>query len=132
VCHANRYQKDWRQTTLSILSLPQKPTAIDSTGVGDPIGEDLCRKRDDVELFIFTQRSKQQLLEGLAMAIQKREITFPEEYAHELEQMEFVYTRTGVIYSVPEGETDDRIMSLALARRKWEAIITSLGGTSVW
>lgn len=131
VSYSSRFQRDWKQTTTEILALPKKPAALDSTGVGDPIGEDICRFRDDVELFTFTQRSKQQLIEGLVLAVQKREISFPEEYANEMEQFEFVYTRTGVVYSVPSGETDDRIMSLALARHKWTEASMSADGPSV-
>lgn len=120
VCHFQRFQKDWRQTTQDILDLPPAPVAIDSTGVGDPIGEDIAGKRDNVELVVFTQRSKQQLMEGLALAIQKREIAFPEGVIKdEAESFEFEYTRTGVKYTAPEGQHDDCVCSLALARSIW-------------
>jgi hypothetical protein len=127
-----RFQKDWKQTTEEILSLPKGAIAIDSTGVGDPIGEDIASKRDDVELFVFTSRSKQQLMEGLVYAIQKRLISFPEGMiTHELEQFEFVYTRTGVRYSAPVGETDDCVMSLALAWHKYKEASLYINGPSV-
>lgn len=120
VCYFERFQRDWRQTTQAILDLPAVPVAIDSTGVGDPIGEDIASKRDNVELFVFTSRSKQQLMEGLALAVQKREITFPEGVIKdEMESFEFEYTRTGVKYSAPEGQHDDCVCSLALARSIW-------------
>ena len=132
VSYFARCQKDWRQTKQDILSLPQKPIAIDSTGVGDPIGEDIASKRDDVELFIFTERSRQQLLEGLAYAIQNRLLSFPDNLIkHELEQFEFVYTRTGVKYMVPDGETDDCVMSLALAWHKYKEASLYHNGPSV-
>jgi hypothetical protein len=128
-----RAQKDWKQTTEDILSLPVGAIAIDSTGVGDPIGEDISGKRNDVELFVFTQRSKQQLIEGLAMAIQKRLISFPEGMiTHELEQFEFVHTRTGVKYSAPEGESDDCVMALALAWHKYKEASLNINGPSVF
>lgn len=131
--HFVRFQKDWKQTTEEILSLPSKPIALDSTGVGDPIGEDVCRKKDDVELFVFTERSRQQLMEGLALAIQKRMISFPEgRITDELEQFEFVYTRTGVKYAAPDGEHDDCVMALALAWHKWPEASTMSDGPSVW
>lgn len=134
VSDLQHFQKDWRQTTQSICNLPKSmPIAIDSTGVGDPIGEDVASKMDDVELFKFTQRSKQQLMEGLALAIQKRLISFPEgRIKHELEQFEFVYTRTGVTYSAPEGEHDDCVCALALAWHKWQVASTYSDGPSVW
>jgi hypothetical protein len=128
-----RFQKDWKQTTEEILSLPKGPIAIDSTGVGDPIGEDISSKRDDVELFVFTSRTKQQLIEGLAVAIQKRLISFPEGIiSHELEQFEFVYTREGVRYSAPSGEHDDCVMSLALAWHKYKEASLYINGPSVF
>lgn len=131
--HFVRFQKDWLQTTQEILSLPQKPIAMDSTGVGDPIGEDIARKRDDVELFVFTSRTKQQLMEGLVYAIQKRLISFPDNLIkHELEQFEFVYTKEGVRYCAPSGETDDCVMALALAWHKYQSASVNLNGPSVF
>jgi len=41
----------------------------------------------------------------------------------ELEAFEYVYTRTGVRYSAPEGLHDDCVCSLALARQKFSAPI---------
>jgi hypothetical protein len=117
VCFFQRFQKDWKQTQETILNLPiGVPIILDSTGVGDPIGEEISRVRGDIELVKFTQTSKQQLMEGLAMAIQKRSITFPEgPIKDELENFEFEYTRSGVKYSAPAGLHDDCVMSLALA-----------------
>jgi hypothetical protein len=124
VCDYRRFQKDWRQTTQEILSLPNAQIAIDSTGVGDPIAEDIARVKD-VELFKFTSSSKQQIMEGLALAIQQRKITFPEgQIKDELEQFEFEYTRTGVRYSAPVGLHDDCVCALALA---WHKFRTSAG-----
>lgn len=119
VCHVDRFQKDWRQTTRTILDLPMAQLAIDSTGVGDPIAEDIARIRD-VEMFKFTSNSKQQIMEGLALAIQQRLIQFPEGHIKdELEQFEFEFTRTGVKYSAPAGLHDDCVCSLALAWHKY-------------
>ena len=115
VCHFDRFQSDWKNTTRKILELPAAPMAIDSTGVGDPIGEDIARVRQ-VELFKFTQQSKQQLMEGLAAAIQRREVTFPDgAIRQELESFEYEYTRNGVRYSAPSGMHDDCVCALALA-----------------
>jgi hypothetical protein len=55
-------------------------------------------------------------MEGLAVAIQRLEVTFPEgAISAELETFEYEYTRTGVRYSAPEGMHDDCVMALALA-----------------
>lgn len=120
VCHFERFQRDWRQTVQAILNLPRVPIAIDSTGVGDPIGEDVARVRE-VELFKFTSISKQQLMEGLALGIQQRKITFPEgNIVDELSNFEYEFTRSGVKYSAPSGLHDDCVMSLGLAWHKWQ------------
>lgn len=115
VCYFDRFQNDWKQTTTKILNLPPAPLIIDSTGVGDPIGEDIARFRS-VELFKFTAHSKQQIMEGLAKVIQERRITFPDgQIKEELEDFEYIYTRTGVKYGAPSGLHDDCVCALALA-----------------
>lgn len=116
VCYFDRFQKDWRQTKQSILSLFKAPILIDSTGVGDPIFEDLQREGLAINGFKFSSTSKQQIMEGLSSAIQQRKITFPEgQIVNELEVFEYQYTATGVRYSAPQGFHDDCVMSLALA-----------------
>jgi len=120
VCYFDRFQMDWRSTTNKILELPDVSIAIDSTGVGDPIAEDIARVKD-VELFKFSAQSKQQIMEGLAVKIQKRAITFPEGLIKdELENFEYEYTRTGVRYAAPNGLHDDCVCALALAVHKFK------------
>jgi hypothetical protein len=124
VCYFDRFQRDWRQTTQAILNLPNVPIAIDGTGVGGPIGEDVGRVKD-VDIVIFTQRSKQQMMEALALAIQQRKITFPDGIiTDELSNFEYEYSQSGVKYSAPSGLHDDAVCALALALTKWKA-----GGT---
>lgn len=116
VCYFDRFQKDWRQTKQVINNLPRVPVLIDSTGVGDPIFEDLQRDGLLITGFKFSSTSKQQLMEGLASAIQQRKITFPEGHiTNELEIFEYQYTANGVKYSAPQGFHDDCVMALALA-----------------
>ena len=116
VCHFDRFQKDWRQTKQVINNLPRVPILMDSTGVGDPIFEDLQRDGLNVQGYKFTSTSKQQLMEGLASAIQQRKITFPQgKITEELEVFEYQYTSFGVKYSAPQGFHDDCVMSLGLA-----------------
>jgi hypothetical protein len=124
VCHFDRFQRDWRQTTQAIINLPNVPIAIDGTGVGGPICEDVGRVKD-CDIVVFTQHTKQQMMEGLALAIQQRKITFPEGViTDELSNFEYEYSRTGVKYSAPSGLHDDAVCALALALTKWKS-----GGT---
>ncbi len=120
VCSFDRFQKDWRSTKLDIIEITGSvPALIDSTGVGDPIVEELQRTHPNMEGLKFTQQSKQQLMEGLAVAIQQKLIRVPQGVIiDELNEFEFQYTRTGgVKYTAGEGYTDDCVMALALAVR---------------
>jgi hypothetical protein len=105
---------------------------IDSTGVGDPIAEEVARHRQ-TEMFIYTSRSKQQLMEGLAFGLQNREITVLEGIMKdELDSFEFEYSRAGVKYTCPEGLHDDCVNALALARKNHKTAAQSSDGPSVW
>jgi phage FluMu gp28-like protein len=133
VSHFQRFQKDWKQTIDTIIRLPKdKMVAIDSTGVGDPIAEELQRHFYTMESVKFTSTSKQQMMEALATAIQQVKIGFPKGLiTDELEQFEYQFTKTGVRYSAPSGMHDDCVMALALA---WKVYVPSLsyGQVSVW
>ena len=99
-----------------IKMLANVPMKIDSTGVGDPIVEELQLFRGNISGFKFNQTSKQQLMEGLALSIQQRKIAFPEGViTDELENFVFEYTKSGVKYSAPSGFHDDCVCALALA-----------------
>jgi hypothetical protein len=116
VCYYERFQRDWSTTKQTILKLPKKPIVIDSTGVGDPIFEDLQREGLQIQGLKFTQGSKQQLMVGLQTAIHTQKIGYPEgEIVRELEVFEYQYSATGVRYSAPSGFHDDCVMALALA-----------------
>jgi phage FluMu gp28-like protein len=126
VCRFERFQSPWDATIDRIVFLTAAvPALVDSTGVGDPIVE-MLQKRPGTrfEGYNFNSASKQKLMEGLAVAIQKREVTFPDSPSPpnspipirmELENFEYEYTRTGVRYSAPEGMHDDCVCALALA-----------------
>ena len=125
-CGFDRWQQiPWDETEARILAnAGQVPLLIDSTGVGDPIVERMQRKRTGIEGFKFSASSKQRLMEGLAVAIQSRAVTFPEGPIRlELEMFEYAYTRTGVRYTAPEGVHDDCVMALALAVEKHRAVV---------
>jgi terminase large subunit-like protein len=107
----------WEATIARIRSLTGiLPALVDSTGVGDPILEAIAKQRPPIEGYHFTAPGKQKLMEGLAVAIQKRSVSFPDgEIRAELDDFEYVYTRTGVTYSAPSGAHDDCVCALALA-----------------
>ncbi len=126
VSYFDRFQKGWPETVSTIKNLPDLPMKIDSTGVGDPIVEYVQKERSRVEGVKFTQASKQQLMEGLALAIQQRKIAFPEgPIKDELESFEFEYTKTGVKYTAPYGLHDDCVCALALANDQYKTAVNS-------
>lgn len=116
VCVLERWQSDWDQTTKRILNIIGDCVGLaDSTGVGDPIVENLQRS-SNIQGYNFSSKSKQKLMEGLASAIQKQEVSFPDGWLkQELDQFEYEYTPSGVKYSAPPGLHDDGVCSLALA-----------------
>lgn len=122
VCRFERWQAPWEDTIRRIVAhTGNTPALVDSTGVGDPVLEALQASAPNIyEGFKFSSASKQQLMEGLAVAIQQRQIRYPEgPITAELETFEYEYTRTGVRYAAPEGLHDDCVMSLGLAVKHW-------------
>jgi hypothetical protein len=119
-CRFERWQGPWESTITRIKSITGRlPALVDSTGVGDPILEALQKDSPHYEGFKFSAPSKQQIMEGLAVAIQQQAIAYPDgPIVNELEQFEYVYTRSGVHYSAPEGLYDDCVCALALAVAK--------------
>jgi len=160
VCAVERVQFPWEETIVFIKTHTGRAKAlVDSTGVGDPIVERLQRTEAEegaedtrwvkdqmggnFEGFKFTSPSKQQLMEGLALALREW-LRVPEGVVTaELDVFEYVYTRTGVRYSAPSGSHDDAVCALALAAWLWvtefktraaisAAQIVGIGGTSKW
>lgn len=121
VAYFDRFQCDWASTQNKIRNLHKAPMLIDSTGVGDPIVEQLQKESLDVESFKFTSQSKQEIMVGLQMAIHQERIHYPEGIIkEELEIFEYQYSSHGVKYSAPSGFHDDTVCALALAWRKFD------------
>jgi len=114
----------WEVTLERIRHLVGRaPAAVDSTGPGGPIDQALNGSHRNIEGYVFNQRSKQLLMEGLAVAIQQRDVCFPEGPLQvELEAFEYAYSRTGVHYAAPEGMHDDGVCALALAWWKFSQL----------
>lgn len=119
VCVFDRWQRvPWQETQTRIAGYVRDvPALVDSTGVGDPIVERLVESCPRLEGFKFTAHSKQQLMLGLASAIQSAEVGFPDGPV-KLELMEFEYvTSPGgrVQYAAAANHHDDCVCALALA-----------------
>ena len=131
VAEFHRFQRSWEDTLNFIRrTTGTLPATVDATGAGDPVVEMLQKELgSNFEGFKFTGPSKQQLLEGLAVAIQQRETKFPDGViVNELESFEYEFTRTGVRYMCPKGAFDDCVYALALAVR----CLAQNRGLGVW
>lgn len=117
VCHLERWRSPWGTTRERVKAIVQHAVVYaDSTGVGDPIVEDLQRDGVPVVATVFTARVKQQLVEGLIAAIQQHKIRFPDGWLRaELESLTAERTAVGTRYQAPEGLHDDGVIALALA-----------------
>jgi phage FluMu gp28-like protein len=129
VCRFVRFQSPWKETIQRIHQETGTTVArIDSTGVGDPVLEQLQRgenaksiQYENFEGVLFSAKSKQQLMEGLAVGIQQHNVKFPEgPIVAELDSFEYEYTgrgghSTGVKYAAAPGMHDDCVCALALA-----------------
>lgn len=120
VCFFDRFKAPWNVTKNRIIQVVGDiPALVDSTGVGDPVVEDLQKEGSNYEGFKFSSTSKQQIMVGLQVGIEKELIGFPEgEITSELSTFEYEYTQTGVRYTAPTGLHDDCVCSLALAWHK--------------
>lgn len=95
---------------------------MDVTGVGAPLAEQLKTKSYSlgfrVEEYLFTNASKKILVEGLQIAIQHKEISFPDipVLTNELRIYEYQMTPSrNITYGAPKGAHDDAATSLMLA-----------------
>jgi hypothetical protein len=130
VCGFERWQRiPWGMTVKRIKDLiGDVPCLVDATGVGDPIVDSLQETKPKVEGLVFTPKSKQMLMEGLAVAIQSREVSYPDGLIRqELDEFEYEVTRTGVRYTAPEGLHDDCVMALALAKEMHRRLFPQFG-----
>lgn len=125
-------QLDWGFQKARIKNIAEKYHALvmlDSTGVGDPIFDDLSNAGVNVRGITFTTASKRALIENLSLLIDQRKITFPkiDQLIYELEGYECDMLPSGHIrYSAPSGLSDDCVDSIALAAWGCSRVITGV------
>ena len=101
--------------------------AADQTSVGDPVLEilrnSLWNERHldaDIEGVVFTNQSKRELIDNLAIRLAHRELEFPymEQLIRELQFYEYELTESGNVRTgARKGFNDDCVIALALALR---------------
>ncbi len=100
---------------------------IDSTGVGEPVYDDLYARGINVEPFRFNQKSRMDLLRNLQIKLEQDRVKIPNDpiLIAELESMQYALTPAGnLTVQVPDGLHDDCVMSLALA--VWDSPINPI------
>ncbi len=115
-------QLDWVFQRKRIVQLAQQYNnarlLIDSSGVGDPVCDELQRKNVQLEGHKFTYASKKDLIENLSMIIENQQVTIPPipELINELKLFGYKTLASGNFhYGAPEGYHDDTVIALALA-----------------
>jgi hypothetical protein len=91
---------------------------IDSTGIGDPILDQLRREIPNAEGYQFTATSKRPLVENLSIMLDQDKIGYLNNQIliNEMQLYSYDLGTTGnVHYGAPEGYHDDCVMALALA-----------------
>lgn len=91
---------------------------IDSTGVGEPIYDDLNEAQIPITGYKFTEQSRRDLLTNLQLLLEQEIIKIPNDpiLLDELRSFQYELSENGKVKMVvPEGLHDDMVMSLALA-----------------
>ena len=134
-------KKNWQVTIDKIKILPDVATRVDATGLGDVVVDQIKHFRNNTDGYIFTQGSKQRLMEGLELAFHQRKIVIADDsdiingtgrLRSQLEKYETTFTRMGISYSAPDGDHDDDVCALSLAWEAYKFANVQGNGPSVW
>ena len=108
-----------QRTKYAIEKFRPYPITIDATGVGDPVVEELERAiKKKVSAFVFGEITKKQLIDKLAIWIEKGLVTYPSipQLLLELERYGREIMESGKVkYKSIVSVTSDCVMALALA-----------------
>ena len=138
LCYFERFNRlNWDIQKIKIANVFKKYNAsgfIDSTGVGDPIFEDLSNQLPyQVYSFKFTNESKMNLITSLQVAFEQGQVSFPRipVMIDELQAFEYEMLTSGKFrFSSPEGYHDDCVISLSLANWAREHSLFAVGKTA--
>ena len=117
--------QDWSTMVSEMMALIKKYNAtvlVEVNSIGDVIGEQLLKQHQDTHFFVTSNKSKNDIIEGLAVDLHTAQVKIPsrelfEPLHFELDIFEYNYsvkTRT-IRYAAPASFHDDTVMSLAIA-----------------
>lgn len=131
---------DWELQVARVKTLTDRYnealTLVDSTGLGEPIFELLCKAGLRVQGYKLTNASKADLINNLAVMLEQGKLTLPREdlapvLIDELESFQYTVTEKGLITSgAPMGQHDDTVIALALAA--WQVRREPIDWTAEW
>jgi len=118
----DRFRKiDWNIQRQKIRAVSKLyggcPVILDSSGVGDPIAEELIHSGQALYPFKITAMNKSNLIQGLVVAIEQEQIRFPkiESLVKELKGYQYEKTPSGLLTTnARSGQHDDCVIMLAL------------------
>jgi hypothetical protein len=119
------HRLDWSIQVQRICAMTERynnaEMCVDSTGVGEPIYEELRKAGCNARAYPFTVKSKAALIEHLSIKLEKRELVLPRtqlmpQLVDELEAFAYSVTDQGNHRSAaPYGFHDDCVIALGLA-----------------
>ena len=119
-----RYNRvEWPDQKQRIAEMAERHNALiimDSTGIGDPIFDDLKRAGLKIQGYKLTNESKRVLIQNLMLCVEQTRIRWPESegwqvVTDEMKRYEYEYSSTGVLrYNAPSGYHDDCVIALGL------------------
>jgi PBSX family phage terminase large subunit len=119
--------RDWSYMIDAVLQVVQKHDAsllVEVNGLGDVVYESLKKRWSKTQPFITSNRSKQDIIENLALDFNNQAITIPSKQlfaplTFELEIFTYTYSpkSRSIVYSAPNGQHDDTVMSLAICNQ---------------
>jgi hypothetical protein len=122
----------WNNIVAKVVALINEyncHTYVEVNGVGDPIFEQVKNQVEDSNLiqpWVTTNRSKQEIIEQLVVANQRKEVTFTnDEWLHkELGLYTYIYNpkSKNVSYGAPQGFHDDGVMCSAIGYNAYKKL----------
>jgi hypothetical protein len=130
VCFVDRFHRlDWNLQVARIKAALDRygkaRVLVDSTGVGEPVYEALCRAGCNADGYALSAKSKAALIDNLSLLLEQRKVTLPRpeicpEMIDELEAFEYAISEQGNVRTgAPGGMHDDCVVALGLAL--WQA-----------
>lgn len=142
VWHERCQRLDWPVIKGRVIEAAKRYRAhllVEKNSVGNVVIDDLRAAGVSVEAFVTSNASKQDLIQGLMVALEQGLISYPDlpELLTELQIFEYTRLPSGAIrYAAPEDAHDDEVMALALATRAYRQSLgqprgSFLGGVDV-